>query len=103
MGKNNDILYCLCAHGQDKWEKLLRDYPNLKDYLWNKFKELKNTEKRNEMTLIQKILAKNNEEIDLLISPSKREARISMLLDEGTKMQKQIEVISESLEEIDIV
>ena len=81
----------------------MHDYPDLREYLWNEFKELKNAEKRKEMTLIQKMLAKNNEEIELLISPSKREARISELLDESTKMQKQIEEISECLEEIDIV
>ena len=103
LGLYNDILYCLCANCKAEWGLLLRDYPDLKDYLWNEFKELKNAEKRNEMTLIQKRLAKNNEEIDLLITPSKREARISELLDEGTKMQKQIEEISESLEEIDII
>ena len=103
LGKNNDILYCLCADGKEKWRKLLHDYPDLREYLWNEFKELKNAEKRKEMTLIQKMLAKNNEEIELLISPSKREARISELLDESTKMQKQIEEISECLEEIDIV
>ena len=100
----NGTLNCLCCNNVSfSWEKLMRDYPNLKDYLWKEFKELKNAEKRKEMTLIQKRLAKNNEEIDLLISPSKREARISELLDNGTKMQKQIEEISESLEEIDIV
>ena len=103
LGCYNDILYCLCTDGKGDWELLLRDYPDLKDYLWNEFKELKNAEKRKEMTLIQKRLAKNNEEVDLLISPSKREAKISELLDEGTKLQKQIEEISESLEEIDIV
>ena len=103
LGCYNDILYCLCTKGIESWERLLKDYPNLKDYLWNEFKELKNAEKIKEMTLIQKMLAKNNEEIDLLISPSKRETRISELLDESTKMQKQIEEISESLEEIDIV
>lgn len=102
LGCYNDILYCLCTQGKDGWKLLLRDYPHLKDHLWNEFKELKNAEKRKEMTLIQKRLAKNNEEIDLLISPSKREARISELLDSGTKMQKQIEEISESLGEIDL-
>lgn len=96
----NQTLKCLYFVVCQGWEELLKDYPDLKDFLWDKFKEFKTVKKRNELTLIQRKLNKKNEELEFLQNPESVQERIRVLKTEKKKIEAQIKTISEDIEEV---
>ena len=74
--EQNNILFCLCNDARDCWSLLLRDYPDLREFLWNEYKLLKNVEKEEQISLIEKMIKEKNKEKELLENPEIREGRI---------------------------
>ena len=102
LGKYNDILYCLVAAGQRDWEKLLHDYPDLREYLWENFKSLKQQEKRAQVSLIQKMLKEKNQEQEVLENPKLREAKITEIRKEKRELENILSLVEKSFDEIEI-
>lgn len=102
LGFYNDILYCLCTDGKEDWEILLRDYPDLREFLWQEFKALKNAKKTDQISLIKKMVEERNQEQDFLTSPEKTAARIREILQEKEELNTQLSSLKDSLEEIEV-
>ena len=100
LGKYNEILYCLCGDGQEEWEKLLHDYPDLREYLWENFKGLKQQDKRAQVSLIQKMLKEKNQEQEVLENPELREAKISEIRKEKRELESMLSLVENSFDEI---
>lgn len=102
LGCYNDILYCLCTQGTDCWELLLRDYPNLKDYLWYEFLMFKNTEKLTRKSLIKTMIDERNKEQELLENPEIRQNRIEQIVKEKHSLRDELNSLNASLTEIEV-
>lgn len=100
LGKYNDILYCLCIDGQEDWEKLLHDYPDLREYLWENFKSLKQQEKRAQVSLIQKMLKEKNQEQEVLENPKLRETKIVEIRKEKRELENMLSLVKNNFYEI---
>ncbi len=97
---SNESLQCLYSKTNTDWESLLSDYPDLEEYLWNEFYEIKTGMKRKEMTLIQRKLKEKNKELDLLTNPQKLQARIEELQKEKRKYEEKISCVEHEIENI---
>lgn len=84
------------------WETLLKKYPDLIDYLWQKFFELKNQNKKEKISIISDMIKKNNYEQTLLKSPELRDIRITELMQEKNTLDDELSKLTNSLEEIEI-
>ena len=99
----NNSLKCLgCNDASYDWDKLLNDYPELKDYLWNEFKNIKNKHKEEEIKLVKKMIDKNRKEKRILTVPMFRENRINELDKERNELDDRLSNLKDSLEEIEI-
>lgn len=84
------------------WGTLVKKYPDLIDYMWEQFFELKNESKKEKIGLISKMIARNNEEQEILKNPQLRENRISELEQQNKDLGTELSKLTDSLEEIEI-
>lgn len=98
----NQSLLCLYGKANPGWEAVLKDYPELKDFLWREFETLKISSKLSEKTLIQKKLAERNAERAFLQNPESVQKRIGELNEEVSGLENKLKEISESLSDINI-
>ena len=102
LGQYNDILYCLCGFETRDWGKLLKDYPNLRDFIWEGFKELKQQEKRDQISLIERMIQEKIKQQEILEKPQLREAKIAELKREKRELESMKLLIKESYDDIKI-
>ena len=84
------------------WGTLVQKYPDLIDYMWEQFFELKNQSKKEKIGLIGKMIARNNEEQEILKNPQLRENRISELEQQNNDLGTELSKLTDSLEEVEI-
>ena len=72
------------------WTKLLNDYPKAYDVLWEIVENNLAHNKNERITLIQQMINKNNQEIELLRNPLLVNAKIDSLTKENEKNEKDI-------------
>ncbi|MBQ8615253.1 MAG: hypothetical protein IJ415_01640, partial [Clostridia bacterium] len=98
--EKNQSLQCLYSKTNTDWERLMSDYPDLEEFLWNSFNEFKTVEKRKEMTLIQRKLDEENKELEFLTDVEKLYERISELKTRKKKYEAQIAEIKDLIETV---
>lgn len=72
------------------WTKLIEDYPKVYDILWDIVEDNLANNKARQTTLIQQMIEKNKQEIELLKNPKKIKERIAELTKENEKNAKDI-------------
>ncbi len=102
LGKYNDTLYCLCGFEIRDWTALLKDYSNLRDFIWDKFKELKQQEKRNQISLIERMIQEKNNEQAIYEIPHLREMKIAEIKKEKRELEGMRTLIKNSYEDINV-
>lgn len=102
LGQYNDILYCLCGFETRDWGKLLKDYPNLRDFIWEGFKEFKQQEKRDQISLIERMIQGKSKQQEILEMPHLREAKLAEIKREKRELESMKFLIKESYDDIKI-
>ena len=102
LGQYNETLYCLYGIENRDWRGLLRDYPNLRNYIWDGFKVLKQQEKISQVSLIDRMIKEKNNEQEILEIPHLREAKIAEIKKEKRELERMRDLVKESYEDIQI-
>lgn len=98
--EKNQALTCLYSRNVDGWENFFADYPDLKEYLWSKFREIKTNTKLKHKSTVQQDLNKVDNELSYLNSPERIKQRIIQLMVERDKLQESLDTINSELDEI---
>lgn len=99
LGKDNDLLYCLCGDGKSDWGELLHDYPDLKEFIWEEFKKIKNKEKLKRKSLIEKMIEEKDKKIN---NPEIEFDEKFELIRTKYSLKEVLENVNQSLTEIEI-
>jgi len=88
--------------GEENCYTLLRDYPDLIDFMWQRYFEFKNQHKKEKIGLVEKMIAKNYNEEKILTNPILRKVRLLELDKERDELDEELFLLKTSLDEIDI-
>ena len=100
LGEGNDVLHCLFTKGKGDWDLLLQDNPGLIEHLWENFENLKRTERKEQVSLVERMIKEKNQEQVLLESPKHREEKIAQIKKEKKVLEDLLSLVKNNMDEI---
>lgn len=96
----NVSLRCLYMGAwNDGWKELFEDYPDLVDFLWESYKNLKLGQKKEEQSLIRRRIEKNKIQLDFLTNQFRIEERVKELVLDCKNMEEKLGILSQEIDE----
>ena len=98
---NEIILKCLYDTNYLKgWDELFNEFSDLKEFLWYVVEKTFISEKKEQISLIQKMIEEKTEEISVLESPKKIEQRKNELIKEKYELKYEKKKLEETIDEV---